>query len=586
MTHKNAEIPDFTSIIMLMLQRLGVTLANITSGAHTSMKNWLIFVLKVCFITSILMLVGCGPSVDKNLHTPGIVYCSEGDPTSFNPQLTTNGTTTDASSYQIYNRLVEYDPALGSIVPALARHWFINEDGTSYTFYLRKNVKFHSNEDFTPTRDFNADDVLFSFNRVIDTAHPYHQVSGGSYPFFQSVGFTDIINKIVKVNDYMIVIHLTEKDASFMANLAANFAVIQSKEYADQLAAQSKQAQIDSKPIGTGPFGLDSYFQNDHIRYKPNLNYWNGAPAIEQLVFDITPKSTNRIAKLMTGDCDVSALPQSSEIDIIRQNKKLELQIQTGFNVSYLGFNTERVPFNEPKVRQALAHAINKRAIVEAVYYGSATIADSVLPSLSWAYNDALPPYEYNIDKAKALLAEAGYADGFEMTLWAAPVQRIYNPNAIKTAELIQGQLKKVGVEVKIVTYGWNVFIEKLNDYSYDSLLLGWTADNADPDNFFRPLFSCAALLSGGNRVNWCNDNFDETINQAITFTDEKKRVPFYLAAQQSLNEQVPLIPIAHALRFQVKSRNISGMSLNPYGGISFAKAKRKAAVNQAGGAQ
>ncbi len=550
------------------------------------MKNWFIFISKLCFLTGFFILSGCSPSADDNVHTPGIVYCSEGDPTSFNPQLTTNGTTTDASSYQIYNRLVEYDPALGSIVAALARHWFINEDGTSYTFYLRKNVKFHSNDNFTPTRDFNADDVLFSFNRIIDSTHPYHNVSGGSYPFFQSVGFTDIINKIVKVNDYMIVIHLTEKDASFMANLAANFAIIQSKEYADQLSEQQRQSQIDSHPIGTGPFVLDSYFQNDHIRYKPNQGYWNGTPDIEQLVFDITPKSTNRIAKLMTGDCDISALPQSSEIDIIRQNRKLELQIQTGFNVAYLGFNTERIPFNNPKVRQALSHAINKRAIVEAVYYGSATIADSVLPSLSWAYNDTLQPYEYNPEKAKKLLVEAGYSDGFDMTLWAAPVQRIYNPNAIKTAELIQGQLKLVGVNVNIVTYGWNVFIDKLNDYSYDSVLMGWTADNADPDNFFRPLFSCAALLSGGNRVNWCNDDFDETINQAIASTDEKKRVPYYLAAQQTLNKQVPLIPIAHALRFQVKSRNITGLSLNPYGGISFAKAKRKSTNVSDGGAK
>lgn len=522
------------------------------------------------------MLVGCSPSIDKEALTPGIVYCSEGDPTSFNPQLTTNGTTTDASSYQIYNRLVEYDPALGSIVPALARHWFINEAGTSYTFYLRRNVKFHSNKYFTPTRDFNADDVLFSLNRIIDSSHPYHPVSGGNYPFFQSVGFTDIINKIDKVNEYMVTIHLNEKDASFMANLAANFAVIQSKEYADKLLLAQRQSDIDNFPIGTGPFWLDSYFQNDHIRYKPNTSYWNGAPAIEQLVFDITPKSTNRIAKLMTGDCDVSALPQSSEIDIIRNNKKLELQIQTGFNVSYLGFNTERVPFNMPKVRQALAYGINKRAIVEAVYYGSATIADSILPPLSWAYNDALPAYEYDIEKAKALLTEAGYPDGFTMTLWAAPVQRIYNPNALKTAELIQGQLALIGIKVDIVTFGWNVFVQKLNDYQYDSVLLGWTADNADPDNFFRPLFSCAALLSGGNRVNWCNDEFDSLLNKAIGSTNQQLRTPFYIQAQESLNEQVPLIPLAHALRFQAKRRNINGMSLNPYGGISFAKAQRK----------
>lgn len=559
-----------------MLFPLGVTLANINQNQRITMKNWLNLTLKSYFFIAVIALASCTPNIDNNTLTPGIVYCSEGDPTSFNPQLTTNETTTDASSYQLYNRLVEYSPSLGTIVPSLAHRWFISDDEMRYTFYLRKNVEFHHNNNFTPTRKFNADDVIFSINRIIDSTHPYHGVSDGHYPFFQNVGFTDIINKIVKVNDYMITIHLTEKDASFIANMAANFMIIQSKEYAEQLLVQKRMSDLDNIPIGTGPFIYDSYFHNNHIRYKANANYWNGPPQIEQLVFDITPKSTNRIAKLMTGDCDVSALPQSSEIDVIRHNPKLELQIQTGFNVSYLGFNTEKAPFDNLLVRQALAYAINKKAIVEAVYYGSATVADSILPPLSWAYNKSLIPYEYDINKAKELLKQAGFENGFTMTLWTSPEQRIYNPNAQKTAELIQGQLAIVGIKVEIVSLGWSVFISKLQDYQFDSVLMGWTANNDDPDNFFRPLFSCAALLSGANRVNWCNDGFDDKLNKAIEFSDQDKRRPHYLQAQQSLNNIMPLIPIAHALRFQVKNRNIGGVSLNPYGSISFANAHRK----------
>ncbi len=564
-----------------MLFPLGVTLANINQNQRIAMKNWLNLILKSYFFIAVIALAGCTPNIDNNSLTPGIVYCSEGDPTSFNPQLTTNETTTDASSYQLYNRLVEYSPSLGTIVPGLAHRWFISDDATRYTFYLRKNVKFHSNDNFTPTRDFNADDVIFSINRIIDSAHSYHNISGGDYPFFQHVGFTDIINKIVKVNDYMITIHLTEKDASFIANIAANFMIIQSKEYADQLIAQDRMNELDNVPIGTGPFVYDSYFHNNHIRYKANSDYWDGTPEIEQLVFNITPKSTNRIAKLMTGDCDVSALPQSSEIDVIRKNPTLELQIQTGFNISYLGLNTERVPFNNLKVRQALAHAINKKAIIEAVYYGSATIADSILPPLSWAYNSSLKPHDYDINRAKELLTQAGFKDGFTMSLWTSPEQRIYNPNSQKTAELIQGQLSLVGIKVEIVSFGWNIFTSKLKDYQYDSVLTGWTANNDDPDNFFRPLFSCAALLSGANKVNWCDNDFDEQLNKAIEFSVQRKRVPHYLKAQQSLNQLMPLIPIAHALRFQVKNRNIGGVSLNPYGSISFAKAYRKKQKNK-----
>jgi len=559
-----------------MLSTLGVTLENINRNQCITMKNRLNFVLPSYILIGLIMLAGCTPNVEKNTHTPGIVYCSEGDPTSFNPQLTTNGPTTDASSYQIYNRLVEYDPTSGTIVPALSHRWFINDDGTKYTFYLRKKVEFHHNDIFSPTRYFNADDVIFSINRIIDSAHPYHNISGGNYPFFENVGFTDSINKIVKVNDHMIIIHLTQKDASFIASLASNFMVIQSKEYADQLLKTQDMSSIDNLPIGTGPFVLDSYFKNNHIRYKANPQYWNGTPRIEQLVFNITPKSTNRIAKLMTGDCDVSALPQSSEIETIRRNKKLELQIQTGFNVSYLGFNTEKPPFDNLKVRQAIAHAVNKKSIVKAVYYGSATIADGPLPPLSWAYNNTLSSYDYDIEKAKQLLKEAGHENGFNMSLWASTEQKIYNPNALKTAELIQSQLALIDISVDIKTFGSTVFSEKIKDYQYDSILTGWTADNADPDNLFRPLFSCAALLSGGNHVNWCNQEFDENLNRGMESNKQQKRRPYYQKAQKSLHQLVPIIPIAHALRFQAKNRNIGGMSLNPYGGISFTKAYRR----------
>jgi len=540
------------------------------------MTNSVNFFLKYSFLPFYLILVGCEPNHVIDAHVaPGIVYCSEGDPNTFNPQLTTTGTTTDATSYQLYNRLVEYDPALGTIMPGLAHHWHINENGKIYTFYLRKKVSFHHSDIFSPSREFNADDVLFSFNRIIDQQHPYNQVSGGYYPFFQSVGFAQQISKIVKVHPYMVTIHLKEKDSSFLANLAANFAVILSKEYGDQLLNSATPQLIDTDPIGTGPFYLDSYFPSSHIRYKPNKSYWGGAPTIDQLVFDITPKSTNRIAKLMTGDCDVSALPQSSELDILRHNISLELQIQTGFNVSYLAFNHKKAPFDQPNVRKAIAHAINKRAIIEAVYYGSATIADSVLPPLSWAYNDQLSEYRYDPELARQLLAEVGLAQGFEMNIWAAPAQRIYNPNALKTAELIQGQLAQIGITVNIVSYGWNVFVNKLRSFEYDSVLLGWTADNADPDNFFRPLFSCAALNSGGNHTNWCDPTLDQVFIKAISSTHRAQRTELYHHALERLNTELPLIPLAHALRFQVKRRAIHGMPLNPYGGISFAKSHR-----------
>lgn len=531
---------------------------------------------KLVLVSAIFAQFGCSPSAEDNTQREqGLVYCSEGDPSVFNPQLTTIGTTIDATSNQLYNRLVEYNPRLGKLEPALAKSWSISDDGRTYTFALRDDVVFHQTKFFKPSRLFSAIDVAFSFNRIITPTHPYHDVSGGNYPFFNSIDLPNTINRIEVIDPHTVTFHLSSRDSSFLANLATDFAVILSQEYGDYLLSAGQPQLIDIKPVGTGPFILESHYKDNFIRYKSNEHYWNGAPQIKQLVYDITPKSTNRIAKIMTGDCDVSALPQSSELDVIRRNIKLELQVQTGLNVAYWAFNNQAPPFDRLIVRQALAHAINKRAIVKAVYYGSATTAKTVLPPLSWAYHRQLPIYEYNPRKARKMLADAGFPNGFEMTLWAAPAQRIYNPNAVKMAELIQGQLAEIGVKVKIVSYGWGVFMNKLNEYQYDSVLLGWTADNSDPDNFFRPILSCAALMSGNNRVNWCQPQFDQLLNAASGHTNLGKRVDFYRQAQQMLYDEVPLVPIAHALRFQVRDRTVGGISLNPYGGISFAKSHR-----------
>ena len=545
--------------------------------SRNAMKN----LRKILAVLPVLGLLGCSPADVQNSHiTQGLVYCSEGNPVSFNPQLIITGTTVDATSNQLYNRLLEYNPTTGRLEAALADSWQISADGRTYTFTLRRDVQFHETNYFKPSRPLTAEDVVFSFNRVIRENHPFHFVSGGNYPFFQSVDFMSLIDNIEAIGPHQVRFHLVESDSSFLANLATDFSVILSAEYGQQLLDLGTPELIDSAPVGTGPFVFTRYYKNNHIRYKRNDRYWGGPPQIDQLVYDITPKSTNRIAKLLTGDCDVSALPQASELSVLREQLELELQVQTGLNVAYWAFNTQRPPFDNVKIRRALAMAINKKAIIDAVYYGSGTTAKSILPPLSWAYDHALEEYRYDPDAARTLLREAGYPQGFEMTLWAPPVQRIYNPNAIKMAELIQAQLADIGIQVQIVSYDWSIFVQKLHESTYDSVLMGWTADNADPDNFFRPQLSCASLESGNNRANWCEPEFDLLIHSAITQQDHDARRLYYVQAQRLLHDEVPLVPITHAMRFQVKDREIHGMPLNPYGGISFAKSHREAKRN------
>ncbi|MFC3187617.1 ABC transporter substrate-binding protein [Shewanella intestini] len=501
----------------------------------------------------------------------GLVYCSEGNPESFNPQQVTSGTTIDATSHQLYNRLIDYDPETKQFAPQLATQWSISEDGLSYKFELRQHVTFHNSHLFTPTRFFNADDVLFSFNRIIDPNNAYHHVGRNGYPYFQSINFSQLISSIEKVNEFEVIFHLNHKDASFMFNLATDFAVILSKEYADNLLLAGTPEDIDYFAIGTGPFKLHQYVKNDHIRYHRHTSYWGPKVDTQQLVFDITPNSTSRFTKLITGDCNVSALPRPAELSVITTQPNIRVVKNPGLNVAFWAFNTQKPPFNDLRVRQALAHAINKKKILSVVYNNSAVEASGVLPPASWAYSKHFDNNEYDPQKAKALLKKAHVTD-LSIDIWAMPVARTYNPNAIKMAELIQEDLANIGVKANIISYDWSVFTQKLAKTDYDSVLIGWNADNNDPDNFFTPILSCSALASKNNYSRWCNIGFDHILAKAREQTEQFKRQPYFQAAEAMISNQVPIVPIAHAQKVVLKDKSITNLHVRPYGGISFAQ--------------
>jgi cationic peptide transport system substrate-binding protein len=537
-------------------------------------NNNFLYPKPVRVLMSVLLLAGCQPQLPETARS-GLVYCSEGSPESFNPQLVTSGTTIDIVSQQLYDRLVDISPDNGDIIPGLATDWQVSADGTRYQFTLRDDVSFHSTRYFSPGRNFNARDVVFTFNRITDPSHPFHLQGGGVYPYFQSVDWASLVKQVQAIDERTVVFELQRPDSSFMSNLTTDFAAILSAEYGQQLLAESQPAQMDRLPVGTGPFRFREYQKDILVRLYRNNNYWRGDTQPEQLVFDIVPNNARRMAKLFTHECDIVSYPRVAELELIAARPDVTVQESTSMNVGFWAFNTQKPPFDQLAVRQALSMAINRAAILQAVYYGKATPAYGILPPTSWAYNDGLPAPVYSPAKAKALLTEAGYPNGFTMDIWAMPVQRLYNPNALKMAELMQADLAQIGVRANIVSYEWNSFRQKLGNFEHDSVLIGWAADNPDPDNFFSPLLSCAARDTGTNRANWCDPLFDEIISQALLTADQQQRRALYLAAQQYLHQQQPLVAIAHSQRFQAISSLVSGVSINPYGGISLQHATR-----------
>ncbi|CAB0149883.1 Periplasmic dipeptide transport protein [Pseudidiomarina piscicola] len=529
-------------------------------------------------LAPIVTLAACTPSDEEVAPLQeGLVYCSEGNPESFNPQLGTSGTTIDATSAQIYDRLLDYDDEQQAFVPALAESWHALDGGKRYRFMLRPKVQFHDTSWFSPSRTLNADDVVFSFNRWLNKQHPYHEVNGGNYPFFTASGLNRLISKVEAVNGTTVDFYLRRSDSSFLANLATDFAVILSAEYGAELLAQGQPEQIDKRPIGTGPFIFKDFRKDLIIRYQRHADYWRTPARMKQLVYSITPNANKRMLKLLTGECDVIPYPLVDELAKLDTADNIKIASTVNPNIAFWAFNTEHPPFDNVLVRRALASAINRSAIIQTIYNDNAKLATGVLPETSWAYSPVDQTYGYDPERAKALLEQAGLGDGFEFDIWAMPVQRAYNPNAQKMAELIQADLAQIGVRANIVTYEWNAFRRRLVRNEHDSVLIGWIADNADPDNFFRPLLGCSALNVGTNRANWCEPEFDDLLMQAIAEADNDQRTKLYQEVESYVYREAPLVPIANSMRFQAYRSDIHGVEVPAYGGVSFRHAYRDA---------
>ncbi|PWR22113.1 ABC transporter substrate-binding protein [Zavarzinia compransoris] len=505
-----------------------------------------------------------------------LVYCSEGSPENFNPQLNTTGTSFDAAR-PVYDRLVDFVPGTTETRPGLAESWSVSADGLTYEFKLRRGVKFHTGKTFTPTRDFNADDVLFSFNRMWKKDHPYHGVSGGAYDYFGDMGMADMLASIDKVDDYTVRFVLTKPNAPFIANLAMDFATILSAEYADALLKAGTPEKLDQEPIGTGAFSFVQYQKDAIIRFKANDAYWAGKPKLDSLIFAITPDASTRWAKLKAGECHIAPYPNPQDLETMKATPGVTLMQQPGLNVGYLAFNTEKPPFDRKEVRQALSMAIDKAAIIKAVYGAAGQPAVNPIPPTIWSYNKSIADYPYDPAKAKELLAAAGVTGEIETDIWAMPVQRPYNPDAKKIAELIQADLAQVGFKAKIVTYEWGEYRKRCQNGEHQMCQLGWTGDNGDPDNFLYTLLGCdAARPGGGNLAKWCNKDFDALVRKAQAVSDIAERTKLYEQAQAVFHEDAPWFVIAHSVVSEPVSDKVVNYKISPLGSHEFKEVDMK----------
>lgn len=509
-----------------------------------------------------------------DIRQSGFVYCVNGAITTFNPQMASGGLVVDTLAAQLYDRLLDVDPYTYRLIPELAERWEVLDNGATYRFHLRRGVHFQTTSGFTPTRTMNADDVVFSFQRIFDRKSAWHNVNGGSYPYFDSLQFADAVQSVKKRDEYTVEIRLNSPDASFLWHIATHYAPVLSAEYADQLTKADRQELMDRQPVGTGPFQLSEYRTGQYIRLARNPDYWKGLPRMSQVVIDMGAGGTGRLSKLLTGECDVLAYPAASQISILRDDPRLRLTLRPGMNIAYLAFNTRKAPLDRVEVRQALALAINNERLMESIYYGTAETAASILPRASWAYDSDARVTEYNPQKARDQLKALG-VENLKLTLWVPAASQSWNPSPLKTAELIQADLAQIGVQVTIVPVVGRFQEARLMDMHHDLTLTGWATDSNDPDSFFRPLLSCAAITSQTNHAHWCDSEFDNVLHKALLSQQLASRIDYYDRAQTMLAASLPVLPLAYSLRLQAYRHDIQGLVLSPFGNASFAGVHR-----------
>lgn len=493
------------------------------------------------------------------------VLCLDSEPEGFDPALYASIGTHQATDNLIYNRLVAFTQGGTDIVPALAEKWDVSADGLNYTFYLRRNVKFHHTPWFKPSRDFNADDVIYSLQRQLDPDHPGARESKHGWPYTHSMALNKFIRKIEKIDTHTVRFTLFYPYTPFLATLAMGFASIVSAEYAARLQQANALQKLNLNPVGTGPFVFVRYQKSDSIRYHAFENYWQGRPKIDQFIISLVTEPSIRTQKIKAGECSFITAPRPADLMALQKIPSLQVLTNDALLISYLAFNTQKKPFADRRIRQALSMAIDRESIVKVVYNHSARPAIYPYPSRVSDYPPSQENPIYDVQKAKALLNQAGFGNGFPTTIWVRMGGGATNPNARLTAELIQADWQKIGVEATIVVVEWAELLRRARAGEHDTIINGWAGDHDDPDNFLTPLLSCATANSGGNYARWCNTAFDALLDQGRQLSEIDERNAIYRQALKIYLDEAPWAALAYPIGVEVIRKNILNYKQNPF---------------------
>lgn len=529
-------------------------------------RSTVLFIIVIYFTIILLYnseIVGMYNSFSKSLHHTGenkkLIIGRASDSISLDPANTTD---IDSSkvTVNIFETLVKYEREGNKIEPALAESWKSSEDGLTWVFHLRQGVKFHDGT------TFDANSVVFNFQRWMNADNPYHN---GQFTYWNYVfgGFPGFIKDVKALTDNTVEITLSKPYAPFLNTLTVPVFGIESPQ-----AIKKYGSELYKHPVGTGPFCFKSWEPNESVILVRNNKYWGNTAKVSELEFKVISSSKDRLEQLRQGKIHIADNLGPDDVGDIEKDERLQLFLRPNFNVGYIAINNEKPPFNKQQVRAAIAHAINKDELIKEAYANIAKPAKTLIPTTLSGYNEGIVPYEYNPEKSTQLLKEAGYPKGFKTTLWVMNSPRNYFPKPLQAAEYIKKSLKKVNIDVTIITFNWDEYLNRIKNGEHELALIGWTGDNMDPDNFLNTLLSSDNAKPGmaGNFSFYKSEEVDLLLAQARQANNMVFRKNLYRRLLEVVNNDIPAVPIAHSMPVLAASTCVKGYSPSITGVESF----------------
>jgi peptide/nickel transport system substrate-binding protein len=501
------------------------------------------------------------------------VFGAQGEPVQLDPAVITDGISARITR-QIYDGLVRYKGATTEVEPALAQSWEVSPDGRVWTFVLRRNVKFH---DGTP---FDARAVVWNFERWWKSGHPQHdnQIKAGQtfeYWEGQFGGFDDksIVARVEATGSHSVRITLKEPQAPFLANLAMFVFDI-----ASPTAVERWGTEFGKHPVGTGAFVFAEWKPNQEVVLEANANYWGVKPKIKRLVVRNIKDNSQRLGALKAGEIHGMEGLNPDDVAVVKRDPNLQVLLRPTNTTGYIAFNYKVKEFQDRRVRQAFEHAINRPAIVEALYGGTGMVATQFQPPPLWGYNRDLKGYEYSPARAQELLKQAGLAGGLStltwddgrkepLVFWYMSRSRPYFPNPKEIAEAMAADLAKVGIKAQLQTAEWAVYLDKRKNGQMPLYMLGWTGDNGDPDNFLCYFFCSPGASREGF---YANQPLADVLLRAQKLTSQAERAKLYRQAEQLLHDDAGRLFIANNQPPLAFARRVKGYVPHPTGSEYF----------------